>query len=135
MNVLLAASCTTPPQPGERDNSTHTDKACSQAIRPVPAPVPEEIPVKEIELVSGRADITMSLLALVEKYSLDQVTIATKDGLVFASSGSENAQNDAAIYSGIYAEIPIPHPGDYPLRNGSREFGADRDNKGKKGTQ
>jgi hypothetical protein len=65
-----------------------------------------QIPVKEIELVEGRADITGSLLALAEKYSLDQFTIATKDGLVFASSGSKNAQNDAAVYSSMYSDDP-----------------------------
>ena len=66
----------------------------------------EQTPVKKIELMEGRVDITGSLLALAEKYSLDQFTIATKDGLVFASSGSKDAQNDAAIYSNIYSNDP-----------------------------
>ncbi len=37
-----------------------------------------------------------------EKYSLDSFTIATSDGLVFASSGGSTAQEDAAIYSRKY---------------------------------
>jgi hypothetical protein len=69
----------------------------------------EQAAAKEIELVEGRADITTSLLALVEKYSFEQITLATKDGLVFASSGSKAAQNDAAVYSGVYAKNPQEH--------------------------
>lgn len=66
----------------------------------------DQPPVNDIELTVGRRDITSSLLVLTEKYSLDQFTIATKDGLVFASSGSGTAQDDAAIYSGMYAHEP-----------------------------
>ena len=69
-------------------------------------PSVEQVQTNEIELLAGRADIAESLLALSEKYSLDQFTIATEDGLVFASSGSKNAQNDAAIYSSLYSEDP-----------------------------
>lgn len=51
---------------------------------------------KEIDILQGRSDITQSLLALVEKYSLGAFTIATSDGLVFASSGGDDANTDAA---------------------------------------
>jgi hypothetical protein len=54
---------------------------------------------REIDILNGRSDITQSLLALVEKYSLDTFTIATSDGLVFASSGGDDAQTNAATYS------------------------------------
>lgn len=43
-----------------------------------------------------------SLLALAGKYSLDSFTIATSDGLVFASSGGNTAQDDAARYCRKY---------------------------------
>jgi hypothetical protein len=66
----------------------------------------EQAAPKEIELIKDRADITTSLLALIEKYSLEQFTLATTDGLVFASSGSETAQDDAAVSSGMYAKNP-----------------------------
>ena len=49
----------------------------------------------------------MSLRALVEKYSLDQFTIATSDGLVFASSGGESAQTDAARYGELFVNDPL----------------------------
>jgi hypothetical protein len=68
-------------------------------------PVP---PVQDtIDLVS-RADINDSLGALVTKYSLDQITIATADGLVLAASGAaKSARNDAALYSEVYARDPL----------------------------
>jgi len=86
--------------------------------RPLPAVTPGAIPrparkttsqprPKEISLIDGRADITGSLHALAEKYSLDRFTIATSDGLVFASSGEEDAQADAARYGGIYHADPL----------------------------
>lgn len=86
-------------------------------IRPIPA-VPQKTvlrPVqksavlprpKEISLLNGKTDITQSLLSLVEKYSLDQFTIATSDGLVFASNGAETAQDDAARYVDLYTNNP-----------------------------
>ena len=86
--------------------------------RPVPAVPPKSIPrpvqkpgtlpqPKNTSILNGRSDITESLLALAEKYSLDQFTIATSDGLVFASSGGENAQTDAAQYSEIHSNDPL----------------------------
>lgn len=54
--------------------------------------------------MNGHRNIQESLRALVEKYSLDSFTIATSDGLVFASSGGDTAQEDAASYS-RHAEI------------------------------
>ena len=62
--------------------------------------------LKEIEILYGRTDITQSLLALVEKYSLDTFTIATSDGLIFASSGGEDSPTDAATYSKMVNHDP-----------------------------
>ena len=59
-------------------------------------PKTEDPAKKEIDILHGRSDITQSLLALVEKYSLGAFTIATSDGLVFASSGGDDANTDAA---------------------------------------
>jgi hypothetical protein len=75
----------------------------------IPRPVQKTPPQprqSEISLLNGRADITESLHALVEKYSLGQFTIATSDGLVFASSGEGSAQEDAAQFGGRYANDP-----------------------------
>jgi hypothetical protein len=49
-----------------------------------------------MDLLENCQDLQQSLGALAEKYSLDSFTIATSDGLVFASSGSSTAQEDAA---------------------------------------
>jgi hypothetical protein len=59
--------------------------------------------VPEVDVVNC-GNIQESLCALVKKYSLDSFTIATSDGLVFASSGGETAQEDAAGFS-RHAEI------------------------------
>jgi hypothetical protein len=62
---------------------------------------------REISLINGRSDLRDSLEALVEKYSLEEFTIATSDGLLFASSGDESAHEDAAYYCEIYTSDPL----------------------------
>jgi hypothetical protein len=59
-------------------------------------------PPPDVDLLDNCRDFQQSLLALAGKYSLDSFTIATSDGLVFASSGGSTAQEDAAIYSRKY---------------------------------
>ena len=94
--------------------------AYQPGARPIPAVHPATIPrpvqkspsnilpqPKETSILNGRADITDSLRALVEKYSLDKFTIATSDGLVFASSGSDSAQQDAAKYGEVFTNDPL----------------------------
>ena len=67
--------------------------------------------LKEIEILYGRTDITQSLLALVEKYSLGTFTIATSDGLIFASSGGEDSQTDAATgCKMVNHDLPLTTP-------------------------
>lgn len=74
---------------------------------PHPARKPGVFPqAKTTGVVEGMTDISGSLRALVDKYSLDEFTIATSDGLVFASSGGESAQEDAAHYGGQYGADP-----------------------------
>ena len=107
----------TGPLPAVNPGQTPSRFAYQPETRPIPAVPPKTIPrvvaaakkspaplpqPREISLLNGRADITGSLLALVEKYSLEGFTIATSDGLVFASSGTGTAQEDAAHYSEIY---------------------------------
>ena len=62
---------------------------------------------KKIDLTSTRRDLTESLTALAQKYSLDNFTIATADGLLFGSSGGDTALADAATYSGIFKSDPF----------------------------
>ncbi len=52
-------------------------------------------------------DISQSLGAVVAKYSLDRFTIATSDGLVFASSGGDDTGADAARYSEMFRNDPL----------------------------
>jgi hypothetical protein len=76
-------------------------------IKPVPGVRAAEVPKpKDIDL-TNRKDLTESLVALSEKYSLDVFTIATADGLVFGSSGGDAAQNDAATYSELFKNNPL----------------------------
>jgi len=77
---------------------------------PTPVPIswkntrqqPTASPIPEIDLMENCQDLQESLHALTGKYSLDSFTIATSDGLVFASSGSDTAQDDAAKYCRKY---------------------------------
>lgn len=62
---------------------------------------------KNIELVKGKASLAQSLEALAGKYSCGTVIIATADGLLLASHGTETASLDAAKYSEIYSKNPL----------------------------
>jgi hypothetical protein len=76
----------------------------------IPQPVQKDdvLPLpKELSVIDGIEDVTGSFRALVEKYSLDQFTLATADGLVFASSGGEAAQTDAAEYGELFLNTPF----------------------------
>jgi hypothetical protein len=68
---------------------------------------PEQIP-KPVDLLQNRKDITSSLRALAEKYSLAEITLATDDGLVLASSAGHDVQADAAHYSQIIKRQSAP---------------------------
>lgn len=70
--------------------------------RRVPKQQPVTAPAPDVDLLENCQDFQQSLHALAGKYSLDSFTIATSDGLVFASSGGSTAQVDAAVYSGRY---------------------------------
>ncbi len=61
---------------------------------------------KEIDILNERTDITQSFLALAEKYSLGTFTIATSDGLIFASSGGRITKPGAATYSKMVNHDP-----------------------------
>jgi len=69
------------------------------------APLP-----KEIDCLKGSADLRESLAALAEKYSLDEITLATSDGLLLASSQKTPSADAVARYAGMYAENVQPRP-------------------------
>ena len=68
-------------------------------------------PVKPGNVIDGQTSVNGSLRALATKYSLDQFTIATSDGLLFASSGETSAYEDAAQYAALYASSPTDESG------------------------
>jgi hypothetical protein len=70
------------------------------------AVVPAAPQPKEINCIHGMTDISQSLIALAEKYSLDEITLATSDGLLLASSSKKPAADDIARYCGIYITNP-----------------------------
>jgi hypothetical protein len=89
-------------------------KAAEQGYRPGPSNLASSVPAsyhvvhdtvpqvpRSIEILEDRSDMMKNMQALAEKYYLDSITLATTDGLVVASSGS-NAQTDAAQYSHMY---------------------------------
>ena len=65
---------------------------------------------KEIDCLKGSADLRASLAALAEKYSLDEITLATSDGLLLASSQKTPSADAVARYAGMYAENVQPRP-------------------------
>ena len=69
--------------------------------------IPEQSP-KKIDLLKNRVDITDSLKALAEKYFVREITLATDDGLVLASSGGRDVQTDAAKFSQIVKRQMAP---------------------------
>ena len=69
--------------------------------------IPEQTP-KKIDLLKNRVDITDSLKALAEKYFVREITLATDDGLVLASSGGRDVQTDAAKFSQIVKRQMAP---------------------------
>ena len=61
----------------------------------------------EINCIHGMTDISQSLVALAENYSLDEITLATSDGLLLASSHRTPAADDIARYCRIYTTNPL----------------------------
>ncbi|MDO9326910.1 MAG: hypothetical protein Q7T80_18325 [Methanoregula sp.] len=57
---------------------------------------------KDIDLTTTCNNLNESLIALLRKYSLDNFTIATADGLIFGSTQGNAAWNDAATYSELF---------------------------------
>lgn len=68
---------------------------------------PQPPTVSRIDLVSGTRDLAGSLAALVKKYSLVSVTLASRDGLAIASTDPAGAGVDAAKYAEIFASSPL----------------------------
>jgi hypothetical protein len=68
---------------------------------------PEKSP-KKIDLIKNRVNISESLQALAEKYSVLEITLGTDDGLVLASSTGRDVQADAAKFSQIVKQQRAP---------------------------
>ena len=62
---------------------------------------------RRLNSLPGGAISPRVLIALVEKYSLTTFTIATSDGLVFASSGGDDANINAATYTAMETRDPL----------------------------
>jgi len=106
-------AATTLPAPHHQNLDYHPEAKPVSPLRKQSIPHPAQQhnvlpPPKSMSVIDGAADITASIHALVEKYSLDQFTIATSDGLVFASSMADSAQKDAARFGGVTAGKTLP---------------------------
>ena len=81
----------------------------SGADRGISALRPEsDKPHAAITPVRDHATLTANLQALAEKYSLSEITLATEDGLVIASSAERDVQADAARYSQMLKQKSAP---------------------------
>ena len=79
-----------------------------RSYSPVPSrnPLPVSITVpapKNISCIKGKSSISESLRALAEKYSLEEFTLITADGLLLASSRDQMTAADAAKYSELFS--------------------------------
>lgn len=83
-------------QPAARPVTPFIRPPVSRQLRSQAAP---SVPTA-VSVVDGRIDIADSTRALAEKYTLAGFTLATADGLVFSTSGSPSAMEDAARYGG-----------------------------------
>jgi hypothetical protein len=59
------------------------------------------------DLFRDKANIDSSFAALADRFALDQIIMATEDGLVFASSGGTDPASDAATYTEIVTHDPL----------------------------
>ena len=80
-------------------NATEVSPGQDAVITAAPQP-------KVINCIHGMTDISQSLIALAEKYSLAEITLATSDGLLLASSSKTPAADDIARYCGIFMANP-----------------------------
>ena len=60
----------------------------------------------DIDFLTGKTTISQSLTTLAEKYRVEQITLATMDGLLLASSRDAGASADAATFSQIVTTDP-----------------------------
>jgi hypothetical protein len=72
-----------------------------RSFRFIPANRASSIANQDGDVIHGRTSIAESMQALCEKYTLDSCTIATRDGLVVASS-LDDPEEEAAQYSYLY---------------------------------
>ena len=93
-----------------RERATSEKAASSISATPV-APavtaIPEEKPA-DIDVLAGGGGMPRALQALVRKYYLGSITLATTDGLVVATSGGSGAESDAAHYSNAFVRGVAP---------------------------
>ncbi len=68
---------------------------------------PDAATVADTDILGTCQDLQQCLTALAGKYALESFTLATSDGLVFASSGSSTALEDAAGF-GRKSGAPVP---------------------------
>jgi hypothetical protein len=74
-------------------------------VEPKPEPKVEPRPAEKIpEIDVLKATLADSMKSITEKYNLESITLATQDGLVIAST-SGSADQDAAVYSGLFHEL------------------------------
>jgi hypothetical protein len=91
-----------PPQAYEKPREKAEEKP---AVAAKPEPKPEVKPIEKIPDVDVlKATLPDSMKSLAEKFKLESLTLATQDGLVIAST-SNTADQDAAVYSGLFQEL------------------------------
>lgn len=66
--------------------------------------------IKEMDCLEGKTNLSESLETLAAKYALEEITLATSDGLLLASSQKKPSTDAVARYAEMYAENMRPWP-------------------------
>jgi hypothetical protein len=104
-----------PAQAYEKPHEKAEEKVISPAAKPELKPESKAEPKAEVkvepkpvekipEIDVLKASLPDSMKLITEKYKLESLTLAAQDGLVIASTSS-SADQDAAVYSGLFQEL------------------------------
>ena len=87
-----------PPQAYEKPR----EKAGEKPVAPVLKPETKVDKIPDIDVL--KATLPDSMSAITDKFRLESLTLSSQDGLVIASTSS-TADQDAAVYSGLFQEL------------------------------
>ena len=103
-------------QPYDATAAPDNEQVLSRSIAPASVAGRTGTPVQEaLGAIGTHPDIMASMRALGQKYNLAEITIATDDGLVLATSAKRDVEFDAVHYSQVVQLMASPSEPDVTL--------------------